>query len=433
MPVGSGLATQFGAAEETITNEVQTLTGTPSGTFTLSFDGATTSSLATNASAGAVQAALEALPNIGTGGVVCTGGPLPAAITCTFSGPLVAGRDLPALVVQSGITGLAVATPTPGKGYGDANTPSRFWEILSEGLKLDIGQVESAPLRAGALYQRVDRRRQGTRTASGPVEMQVLSKGFGFWLKQLFGKAAVITTPAGGSSSRDQTFTFGDGWNIGATVQVGRPDPWSDASNVNPYTYRGAKVVSAEFKLSVGEYLTVKLEFDAKDEEESTALAAASYAAAGVKPLDWTGSVVRIAGAPVDVTDVTLTLTRKVKDDRFSHGSTTKKQPVLNDIFDVMIDLEGEYLDPVYYRRYSQEGSTLPAFSWAIDGDVIEAITGGNANYGLLWTIPQVVTLGDTPNADGPDLLGQKLSMTAVYDGTNELVTCRYRSTDTTS
>lgn len=433
MPVGSGLATQFGAAEETITNEVQSISGTASGSFTLSFDGATTTSLATNAAAATIQAALEALPNIGAGGVACAGGALPTAVTVTFSGAQVAGRDVPVLTVQSGITGLTISTTTPGKGYGDSNTPSRFWEIESESLSLDIDQLEAAPLRAGALYQRYDRRRQGTRTAGGSVELPVLGRGFGFWMKQIFGKAGVITTPSGGSTSRDQTFTLGDGWNIGTTCQVGRPDPQSDASNVNPYTYRGCKVVSAEFKLSVGEFLMCTLELDAKDEEESTALAAASYVATGTKILDWTGSVVRINTSPVDVTDVTLKIERKLKDDRYSHGATTKKQPVVNDLFDVTVELEGEYLDPAYYRRYSQESTTLPSFSWAIDGDSIEAITGGTAYFGLLWTIPMVVTLGETPNADGADLLSQKLTMKAVYDGTNELITGRYRSTDTSS
>lgn len=433
MPVGSGLATQFGAAEETITNEVQSISGTASGSFTLSFDGATTTSLATNAAAATIQAALEALPNIGTGGVACSGGALPTAVTVTFSGPLVAGRNVPILTVQSGITGLTISTTTPGKGYGDSNTPTRFWEIEQESFKLDIDQLEAAPLRAGALYQRYDRRRQGTRTVSGSVELPVLGRGFGFWLKQAFGKAAVITTPPGGSTSRDQTFTLGDGWNIGTTCQVGRPDPWSDASNVNPYTYLGVKVTALELKLSVGEYLMCKLDLDAKDEEETTALAAASYVATGTKPLDWVGSVVKIAGSPVDVTDITLKVERKLKDDRFSHGATTKKQPVVNDFFDVTVELEGEYLDPVYYRRYSQESSTLPSLTWAIDGDSIEAITGGTAYFGMLWTLPMVVTLGDTPNADGADLLTQKLTMKAVYDGTNELVTCRYRSTDAAS
>src|SRR4051812_12903723 len=100
MPVGAGLAGQVGWAQEVYTNEVQTLTGTPSVPFTLTFDGATTTVLATNAAAATIQNALNALPNIGAGGVACSGGALPAAVTITFSGPQVAGRNIPALTVN---------------------------------------------------------------------------------------------------------------------------------------------------------------------------------------------------------------------------------------------------------------------------------------------------------------------------------------------
>lgn len=60
----------------TATNEVQvvTLNGTPTGgTFTLTYSGQTTSAIAYNASAATVDAALEALSNIGAGDVVVTG------------------------------------------------------------------------------------------------------------------------------------------------------------------------------------------------------------------------------------------------------------------------------------------------------------------------------------------------------------------------
>lgn len=61
-------------------NESQQITimGSPiGGTFTLTFDGQTTTAIARNASAATVQVALEALGNIGSGNVSCTGGPLP--------------------------------------------------------------------------------------------------------------------------------------------------------------------------------------------------------------------------------------------------------------------------------------------------------------------------------------------------------------------
>jgi hypothetical protein len=71
------------------TNEVQTLSliGAPTGgTFTLTFSGQTTGALAWNATAAAVQTALEDLPNINGANVACTGGPLPGAVTVTFVG-----------------------------------------------------------------------------------------------------------------------------------------------------------------------------------------------------------------------------------------------------------------------------------------------------------------------------------------------------------
>lgn len=57
------------------TNELQTvtLTGYTTGTFTLTFDGQTTASIAATAAAATVQAALEALSSIGSGNVTVTG------------------------------------------------------------------------------------------------------------------------------------------------------------------------------------------------------------------------------------------------------------------------------------------------------------------------------------------------------------------------
>lgn len=115
------VATQAGA------NEVQTVTvnGTPTGgTFTLTFAGETTTPIAYNAAAAAVQAALVALPNIGTGNVTASGsagGPF----TVTFAGDLVK-EDVPQLTgdgtALTGGTGMSVtvATTTAGSGVGGA-------------------------------------------------------------------------------------------------------------------------------------------------------------------------------------------------------------------------------------------------------------------------------------------------------------------------
>jgi hypothetical protein len=63
-----------------------TLTNNPTGgTLTLTRGANTTGALAYNASAATVQSALEGLASVGVGNVLCTGGPWPAAISCSFA------------------------------------------------------------------------------------------------------------------------------------------------------------------------------------------------------------------------------------------------------------------------------------------------------------------------------------------------------------
>lgn len=119
------------------TNAVQTLTvtGAPTGgTVPLSYDGRSTT-VPFNATAAAVQTALEGLGNIGTGNVACAGGPLPAAVTITFQGAL-AKRPVPVIVTGStGLTGGTsptgvIANTTPGANATHTFAPSNglgFW------------------------------------------------------------------------------------------------------------------------------------------------------------------------------------------------------------------------------------------------------------------------------------------------------------------
>lgn len=126
------------------TNEVQTvtITGTPTGgTFTLTFKAQTTAAIAYNATAAAVQSALEALSTIGAGNVTAAGGPLPGtAVNVTFVGNLgntnvtqmtatssLTGGTSPAVTVTTTTEGNAVFTDLGligGDGEGDGVTQS---------------------------------------------------------------------------------------------------------------------------------------------------------------------------------------------------------------------------------------------------------------------------------------------------------------------
>jgi hypothetical protein len=111
--------TGAGGAEGVSEIQSVTITGTPAGgTFTLTFDGETTTPIAFNATAAAVQAALLALASLRVGDVVVTGsagGPY----TLTF-GIDFAEMNVDALTGSAaGLTGgtspaVVIATPTPG-------------------------------------------------------------------------------------------------------------------------------------------------------------------------------------------------------------------------------------------------------------------------------------------------------------------------------
>lgn len=111
------------------TDEVQTITigGTPTGgTFTLTFDGWKTAPIAWTATDATlvsnIDAALEALPNIGSGGVVTAAGTVSSGIgtiTVTFSGTNLAKLAVPTMTADAALlTGtsptVAVAETTPG-------------------------------------------------------------------------------------------------------------------------------------------------------------------------------------------------------------------------------------------------------------------------------------------------------------------------------
>lgn len=128
MTVGLGRPLQNAGAPVNGTNEVQRLTigGTPTGgTFKLTFDGLTTSAITwsatTNTLLANIQAALDALPNVGTNGIVAADVSLSSgvgALSLTF-GSRLAKLDVPAIsVANNSLTGssptLTVTVTTPG-------------------------------------------------------------------------------------------------------------------------------------------------------------------------------------------------------------------------------------------------------------------------------------------------------------------------------
>lgn len=104
--------------------EVQTITvtGTPTGgDFRLEYDGQQTAPIAYNAASTVVATSLQALTNIGATGVTAAGGPLPAAVTVTFTATTGFRDPAPLIPAAINLTGgtaptVTVAATTPSYG-----------------------------------------------------------------------------------------------------------------------------------------------------------------------------------------------------------------------------------------------------------------------------------------------------------------------------
>ncbi|MEU1908368.1 hypothetical protein [Streptomyces hygroscopicus] len=120
IPLGKNTTTGLYEPYAAVTNEVQTVTitgGPTGGTFTLTFSGQTTAAIAYNATAAAVQTALEGLSNVNPGDMTVTGnagGPY----TVTFGGQYL-GDNVAQMTATGSFTGgtspaVAVTTTTAG-------------------------------------------------------------------------------------------------------------------------------------------------------------------------------------------------------------------------------------------------------------------------------------------------------------------------------
>lgn len=307
--------------------------------------------------------------------------------------------------------------------YGTFVVPTRFLEFNDEGIELDQENLESEAIRANSRVLRSDRFARNLKGASGDVSFEVQSKGFGLPLKHWLG-SVVITTPGGGTNTRDHTTTLGDPNGLALTVQVGRPDV---SGTVQPFSYLGGKIVEAELSNSVDGALMWKPTFDFQSATTAQALATASYSAS-TEILWYSGGSVTVGGSSVNVKDVSLKVSTGIDTERFFiRNSTQKLEPQIAEMTEISGEMTLEFVDLTQYARVT--GSTTAAVVLLWEGSTIET----TFKYGVQVTLPTVRFDEGTPTVGGAGILEQKLAFKALYDGTTEPITLRYRTTDTAS
>lgn len=323
--------------------------------------------------------------------------------------------------------------------YGTYVAPTKWAEFNSEKLSLSKKIIANEGLRGGARFGRISRRVVTSREATGSLEFDVSSRGFGVLLTHMLGTTTPAATQIATTSVYRQIHTPGE-MNRSLTIQVGRPQ--TDGT-VKPFTYLGCKIPSWELGCSVDEFLNLKVDVDARNEITSQTLAAPTYVTAteeifhfGQLAANIGGTVSTTTGLASVASSTAITAckgfsvkhsTPLATDRYFAGASSLKATPIENGMRDVTGSITCEFASQAQlYDLMTAETTT--ALQFRFTGTTVVG-TGVGAFEILL---PAVKFDEATPNVDGPDILSNEVSFKVYDDGVNAPIQILYESADTT-
>lgn len=323
--------------------------------------------------------------------------------------------------------------------YGTYSTPNKWAEFNSEKLALSKKIIANEGLRGGARFGRVGRRVVTTKEATGSIDLDVSSRGFGVLLTHCLGTPSPAATQIGVSTVYRQIHIPGE-MSRQLTMQVGRPQ--TDGT-VKPFTYLGCKIPSFELSCSVDEYLNLKADIDARNEVTNQTLVSPTYVTTteemfhfGQLTVSIGGTVTTSAGLATVASSSSLTACKgfsvkhsaPLATDRYFTGSTSlKAAPIENAMREVTGSLTCEFASQAQlYDLMAAETTT--ALKFRFDG--IVAVGTGVGAFEIL--LPACRFDEATPTVDGPDILENEVSFKVYDDGTNAPIQILYESADTT-
>jgi nitrite reductase/ring-hydroxylating ferredoxin subunit len=303
--------------------------------------------------------------------------------------------------------------------------PTKAIEFTKEGLVFRKVTAQSAGIAAGRLLNMSARRVLTTADAGGPIAMEVTNKSMGLIFQSLMG-TTVTPVQQATSTAYLQTHTLADTAGKSLVIQKGVP---LTTGTVTDKTFIGCKIISAEFSCEVGQMLTVSLEIDAKDCDETQTLVVASYPV--MSPFHFAQMAVKTGTYGSEATQdgvrkVTVKVERPQATDRYyAGGGGRKKEPISNDMVKISGSIEMDYVDTALDDLHTSDAGT--ALVWEFIGPTIASTYKETFRIKL----PVIKLDGTPPAVDGPAVVKPTYTFTGLYDGTNQPV-IEYMSTDIT-
>lgn len=313
----------------------------------------------------------------------------------------------------------------PEVTYGTYVAPTKFVEFTKESVVLKKTTAQSAGIAAGRLVPLASRRVATQREAAGSVEMEFTNKGMGLLLQSLMG-TSVTPVQQEDTDAYLQSHVLADTFGKSLTIQKGVPLTTGTVTRKN---FLGCKVISAEFSCEVGGMLTVSFEIDARDCEETSVLASASYPVMSVFHFGQMGVKFGAFGSETardGIRKMSLKIERPSATDRFyANSSALKAEPITNGQIKISGSIERDYVATDLDDLHTSDATTSLVWEFLgpeIDPDYPERVT---------FIVPAVKFDDAPPAIEGFDVVKNGLNFTGLYDGTNANK-IEYVSSDTT-
>jgi hypothetical protein len=238
--------------------------------------------------------------------------------------------------------------------YGTPVAPANFYEFLTDGISGAYERIEAEGIRGPVL--RADRFAPNPKGAAGDFEVEVLDKGFDFWLLHMLGAVSVDGTT--------QAVTAVPGETHGKSFSYHAARYASGTDSLIPFAYSGGKVTEWELTAEVDGILKAKATCDFATEYidgkagsgsavPEAALAVAAYPS-DAQLLTFIGGSVTVGGSGFPVSQISVTGNNGLKVDRYAMrgaNSTTKREPKEEAMKEFGFSLTGEFEDTSHSER----------------------------------------------------------------------------------
>jgi Phage tail tube protein len=322
--------------------------------------------------------------------------------------------------------------------FGTGVAVTRFLEFDNEDMKFIPTWLEGEGLRAGRKYKRNSRVSVSRKDVNGKFDIKVPTKGLGLLLKHMIGSSATATQ-IDETDAYEQIHQPGDLYGKSLTVQIGRPE--AGTGTVRPFAYTGCKVTQWEMTVQDGDHLKLSITLDGRDEDTTTGLATASYAAAselfnfshatlklGGTATTNSGLITVSGGAAVAavINQIQIKGENPMAADRYGVGNAgLKNEQIENDYPNVTGSFDAEFAKTELYDVFKGVTSVPMELTFELG----EADTG--EPFHLSFIAPAIKLKDSSPSVDGPGIVKGNTEWELYDDEVNPPFQFRYVSTDT--